>query len=238
MGIVLPFIKDNTVRVVLQRALQEYGVQGQPSRKRLLVPPRNKEWRTVYSLSYDIVTGMGSTLETGEIMSPSFIVDTWRIWEWLITVGIRAGLGDRYIVKPQAATPWGEKTIGTTHSKVNVFPDVAVFRQNDRTTPIMLVDAKYKLLSENSNLDIERSDLYEAFAFCNATGCNTILLAYPSIASNAEEVGKTVAITKYQIRNAQIIAVKVAFGSVSQQGDLTSFCRKMASEMFALTQLG
>lgn len=105
MLIVLPYVKDNSTRSIIGRAIQELGIQqNHINENRLRVPSRNKEWKGIYDLSFDIVSGMGSTLESGEILSPSFIVDTWRIWEWLITVGMKIGLGGQYLTRPQATT--------------------------------------------------------------------------------------------------------------------------------------
>jgi len=237
MTIVLPYTKDNSVKYVLQKAIQEYGQQAQPSRQRLRIPPRNKEWTTIYNLSYDIIAGMGSSLESGEIMSPSFIVDTWRIWEWLVTIGIKIGLGNDYSVVPQAITQWGAKESGQVRAKVNVFPDVAIYKQNDRSTPVLLVDAKYKVLEDMGNSEIDRSDLYESYAFCDATGCKTLLLAFPSIANTPDDSGNTTAIAKYSIKDTAIIATKVAFGSVQKQGDLSSFFRRMAAYIITFAEI-
>lgn len=128
---------------------------------------------------------MGSSLEDGKIMSPSFIVDTWRIWEWLITIAFRIGLGNRFRVIPQATIPWGEKKANEKSSRVNVFPDVEIYSIIDILEPIFLVDAKYKTLSNTT--EIERADLYEAFAFCHATGeknCFLLIQRLPKIRWN------------------------------------------------------
>jgi len=131
MRIVLPYVKDNSTRCIISRAIQELGVQpSNCTRNRMRVPSRNKEWEKIYNLSFDIVSGMGSTFEGGEILSPSFIVDTWRIWEWLITVSLKIGLRGNYFIKPQATTAWGVKRIRGKTYQVNVFPDITVY---DRT---------------------------------------------------------------------------------------------------------
>ena len=125
-------------------------------------------------------------------MSPSFIVDTWRIWEWLITIAFRIGLRNQYQVIPQATTPWGEKKTNGTRSPINVFPDVAVYSLSNSSEPVFLVDAKYKNLDNERANDVERDDLYEAFAFCHATGAKQLFLAYPSSVSHLSEAGSIV----------------------------------------------
>ena len=176
---------------------------------------------------------MGSSLECGEILSPSFIVDTWRIWEWLITISMKIGIGSKYKTIPQSKTTWGIKKSDGKSYKVNVYPDVAIFDKSVSDRPIFLIDAKYKTLPETGNIEIERSDLYEAFAFCHATGVKQIFLAYPTVADEEYESGSISCMATYEIIDIKINVIKVAFGSITKQGDITSFCRKMSSDILA-----
>ena len=236
MRIVLPYVKDISIRQALNRAVQELGPLLAVSRHRLKVPARNREWTDIYHLAFDIVSGMGSTLEKGEIMSPSFIADTWRIWEWLITTAFRVGLGSTFRVVPQAAVPWGKKKTAGKTMRVNVFPDIAVYDHADSVEPVFLVDAKYKVLSNEYSAGIDRSDLYEAFAFCHATGAKKLFLAYPTAADEDTETGNVTNISNYEIDGVTISAIKVAFGSITKQGDITAFCRKLSSEVLPEVQ--
>lgn len=231
MRIVLPYVKDSSTRQIIMRAVQELSKQSVVPQNRLRVPARNKEWAEIYNLSYDIVSGMGSSLENGEIMSPSFIVDTWRIWEWLITIAMKIGLGGGFRTVPQATTAWGVKRINEKTYKVNVFPDVAVFNRGDSAEPFFLVDAKYKVLPDDGIVEIDRLDLYEAFVFCHATGVKKLFLAYPAVADDDHESGSVSLMSDYEIDDITISVIKVAFGSITKQGDITSFCRKMAAEI-------
>lgn len=230
MKIVLPFVKEASVRQVLSRAIQEFGHQGDVDKHRLKVPARNKEWSEVYNLSYDIISGMGSSLEEGVIMSPSFIVDTWRIWEWLITIAFRIGLNTNFQIVSQATIPWGTKKVGDKGSKVNVYPDIAIYNRGETTIPAFLIDAKYKIISDQE-ADVDREDLYEAFVYCNATGAKKLFLAYPMTISSNAVPGSIVKLSKYEIADISIYAIKVAFGSVAKQGDITRFCRKLSTEV-------
>ena len=231
MRIVLPYVKEASIRQILNKAIQELGIQTSHNPIRLNVPARNKEWSTVYNLAHDIVTGMGSSLENGEIMSPSFIADTWRIWEWLITIALRIGLGNRLHVIPQATIPWGEKKTDGKTSRVNVFPDVAIYDLSNTRKPVFLVDAKYKVLAEKNTSEIDRGDLYEAFAFCHATGAKKLFLVYPMVVNEVTESGSVIKVIKYEIDDVIISAVKVAFGSITKQGDITAFCRRLSAEI-------
>lgn len=230
MRIVLPYVRSAPVRQMLNRAVEEYGTQFDMGRRRLKVPARNKEWAGAYTLASDIVSGMGSSLEDGEIMSPSFIVDTWRIWEWLVTTALKAGLGSPFQVIPQAAIPWGVKWMHEKSSVVNVFPDVVV-HDGDPTRPLFLVDAKYKLLPNGKFIDVDRADLYEAFAFCRAAGAKRLFLAYPAAMDSEMDCGSIIHLTNYEMDDVTISVIKIAFGDVSKRGELTAFFRRFSSEI-------
>lgn len=234
MQIVLPYVKNASTKRVILRAVEELSRQPLKLQGRLRVPARNKEWTEIYNLSFDIVSGMGSSLENGKIMSPGFIADTWRIWEWLITIAMKIGLGNDYKIIPQAKTVWGIKKNDKKIYKVNVFPDIAVIKHNLSDVPFFLADAKYKALPEEGPVEIERSDLYEAFAFCHAAGAKKMFLIYPTAASRDCESGNVSCLSVYEIKDVSIAAVKVAFGTLSRQGDITSFCRRMASDILAI----
>ncbi len=229
MRIVLPYVKDISIREQLNRAIQELGRQSYFARGHYKVPSRNKEWAVVYNLAQDIVIGMGSSLENGEILSPSFIVDTWRIWEWLITIAFRVGLGNMLQVVPQATIPWGQMKSARKKIGINVFPDVAIYTFTDMSTPVFLVDAKYKTLTGASGID--REDLYEAFAFCHASGAKKLFLVYPKISAGNAEPGSISSVADFEIDDITISAIQVAFGLVTKQGDITKFCRKLSDEI-------
>jgi len=234
MRIVLPYVKDSATSKIISRAIQELGKQLHCSKKRLRVPPRNKEWVNIYNLSFDIVSGMGSSLENGEIMSPGFIVDTWRIWEWLVTIAMKISLGGNYIVIPQAETEWGKKITAGKEYKVNVFPDVLIIDKTQPASPIFLMDAKYKTLPDEGNVEIDRADLYEAFAFCNATGSQRIFLVYPAPVSQGKSSGSVSCLTTYEISDVKISVIKVAFGALTKRGDISQFCHQMSSNVLDL----
>lgn len=233
MKIVLPYVKESSIRRILIQAIVDFRQQMESKKGRLIVPARNKEWKEIYNLSYDIISGMSSSFEDGEILSPGFIVDTWRIWEWLITVSLKVGLGNKLRVIPQAAVTWGQKQTVGKIIRINVYPDVAIYSLSDGIRPLFLVDAKYKLLSEKETIDIERNDLYEAFAFCHASGAKRIFLAYPAPLEPETESGSVRQICNYVIDDVTISVVKIAFGSIAKQGNITAFCRKMSDQIIS-----
>ncbi len=233
MRMVISHVHDTATRAILSRAISEFGNQAKVPLKKLKVPARNKDWTTIYELSYDIVSGMGTSFNSGEILSPGFMVNTWQIWEWIITISIKSGLKNTCRVIPQSKIEWGEKITSNRSQKINVFPDVSIYDFTD-DIPLFLVDAKYKDLHVQNSVEISREDLYEAYAFCNATGAGKIYLAYPSFATNRDNVGKISQKVKYSIEDKEIIAISADFGFVSKSGDISAFCRNFATNLAAL----
>lgn len=235
MTIVLPFIKDTSTRRIITQAIQELRLQKNTGLSRLRVPSRNKEWAQIYNLSYDICSGMGSSLDNGDVLSPSFIVDTWKIWEWLVTIAAKIGFGNRFKIVPQASMPFGIKKYEGKSGRVNVFPDVAIGKMAGNHFPEFLIDAKYKVLPDDDNIKIEREDLYEAYAFCQAAKVKKIVLAYPAPIQNNAVPGSTSIALEYNIDDIVITVVKIAFGTISKQGDIAAFCRQLSRSILEIT---
>ena len=61
-----------------------------------------------------------------------------------------------------------------------------------------------------------------------------LFLAYPAVADEEHESGSVSCMATYNITDIEIKVIKVAFGSITKQGDITSFCRKMASDILAV----
>ncbi len=227
MKIVQPFTTDSQVKNILSRAVFELGSQGLPSKQRLSIPVRNKEWQPAYDLSFDIVQGLGSSYDAGRFVAPGFVVDTWQLWEWLITTGIRIGHPEHTVLS-QKSVCWGDKETSTGKHSVNVFPDVEVLSKDSHLAPLYLMDAKYKLIKNTATGEIERDDLYEAFAFCSATGTNKIVLAYPADAPS-DVPGSVKKCSAYHVKNATVYVVQVSFGSIKGKGGLFTFSSNLRS---------
>lgn len=227
MRIVQPFTGDPQVKNILSTAISEFGRQGLPSKQKLSVPPRNKEWQQAYELSFDIVRGLGSSYDAGRFIAPGFVVDTWQLWEWLITTGVRLGNVTRKVI-PQNSISFGYKETTTNRYSVNVFPDIEVMTEKNQMIPLYLVDAKYKLLKNSSTGEIERDDLYEAFAFCSATDTKEIVLVYPMDTPTAHP-GEVKKCSTYYIKDVMVHVVQVSFGSIKEKGGIYTFARNITS---------
>lgn len=227
MKIVQPFTKDSQVKNILSIAVSELGKQEVLPKQRLSIPARNKEWQLAYDLSFDIVKGLGSSYDAGRFVAPGFIVDTWQLWEWLITNGVSIG-NKIYTTLSQNSVCWGYKEKDYKNYSVNVFPDIEIVTKDDQMTPLYLIDAKYKLLKNISTGEIERNDLYEAFAFSSATDTKEVVLVYP--AENPSNIpGQVVECSKYYVKDIIVHVVQVSFGSIKEKGGIYTFSKNLSS---------
>lgn len=234
MRVVQPFTTDLQVKNVLSRAISEFGNQGYPSSNKLVVPARNKEWEQIYDLSYDIIHGLGTSYDAGRFVAPGFVVDTWQLWEWLITTGVKIGNQNR-VVLAQNNTKWGFKETNTTRYTINVFPDIEVREKNSTYTPLYLVDAKYKLLANPATGEVSRSDLYEAFAFCKATSTHEIVLVYPDDKST-ELPGTVRKCSTYYVHDIMVHVAQASFGSIREKGGILDFSENLSRGIDSLLQ--
>lgn len=232
MSLVSPYVTDNKTRNVLSNAISNMGNQyilANPS-NRLKVPNRNREWLLAYNLAFDIIQGIGVSFDMGEKYAPGFIVNTWQLWEWLITTGLRIGLGGKNVI-PQNSIYWGTKYVVSKAYDVNVHPDVTIMSEEK---PVFLVDAKYKNFSNYSTGEIERSDLYEAYAFSRASNVKKICLAYPESAKESVPAGNVELVSTYDIEDAQVLCINVSFGSIRDRGGLYMFGSNLSNGINSL----
>ena len=221
MRYVQPHISDPRVQRILRESITVLSPQNDVrlDRPRLTLPGRALRWKREYDLAYDIIHGMGAVFTDGTILSPGFMVSTWQIWEWLVTTAIRVGEPTLTVVG-QKPFPFGSCQTVTEH-QLNVYPDISAI-QSDTGEPVYLVDAKYKRLSLFNNREADRSDIYEALAFCRAAACHTLFLAYPC--ENGLTENMRIRLTEtYRIDGNTIYIIQIPVHGLSTPGGLRNF---------------
>ena len=233
---VQPHITDVKVQRILQESITLLQPQNpvRMDRPRLALPARDLRWKSEYDLAYDIIHGMGAIFTDGNILSPGFIVSTWQIWEWLLTTAIRIGEANLKVVR-QKPFPFGTaQNHDPAAQQLYVYPDVCAMLP-DTDEVVYLADAKYKLLPPNDNRDSNRADLYEAFAFCQSSGCRYLCLAYPSDTIPGEAPSVNLAAT-YRIEGNTIFAIQVPVQGLSAPGGLRSFSNMLSAGINEILQ--
>lgn len=176
---------------------------------------------------------LGLNYKQGQAHAPGYLVDTWRVWEDLLTVAARLGFG-RNAVLVQRGYPLGTKTKASTGavSKLSVYPDCVI--ESDGTRPRILLDAKYKGHVEKGQLRISEADIYEALAFSRATGCNLVALVYPAYPGEAPRpVGTCTVFEKAVVDEVQIAGIQIDSRLISKSGSLKVFAINMAAGVAA-----
>jgi 5-methylcytosine-specific restriction endonuclease McrBC regulatory subunit McrC len=207
----------------LVRLIEDLSPHNAPANRRKPIPARHRAWQPLHEISIDVLGGLGLNYKQGQAHAPGYLVDTWRVWEDLLTVAARLGFG-RNAVLPQRGYPLGTKTKISTGvvSKLSVYPDCVI--EPDGTRPKMLLDAKYKGHVEKGQPRISEADIYEALAFSKSTECNLVALAYPAQPGDAPQpVGTCTVFESIQVDAVQIIGLQVECRGVSKAGGLRLF---------------
>ena len=229
----LPEVSDPSAASSLVRLIEDISPQNAPANRRKPIPARHKAWKPLHELSIDVLGGLGLNYKQGQANAPGYLVNTWRVWEDLLTVAARLGFG-RNAVVPQRGYPLGTKTKISTGavSKLSVYPDCVI--ESDGTRPRMLLDAKYKGHVEKGQLRISEADIYEALAFSKATGCNLVALAYPAQPWDAPQpVGTCSVFEKAVVDAVQIVGIQIESRMISKMGALRVFAANMAAGVAA-----
>lgn len=225
----LPEVRDPSAASSLVRLIEDLAPQNAPASRRKPIPARHRAWKPLHELSIDVLGGLGLNYKQGQAHAPGYLVDTWRVWEDLLTVAARLGFG-RNVVVPQHGYPLGTKTKISTGAitKLSVYPDCVI--ESDGARPRMLFDAKYKGHVEKGHLRISEADVYEALAFSRATGCNLVVLAYPAQPDAApRSVGACTVFEKVLVDAVQVIGIQVEIRLISKPGALKVFATNLAT---------
>jgi hypothetical protein len=230
-------VRDPQLKASLRRVCQLLSPQGPyPAGTKKRLPTRSRRWQGTYDLAHDVQRGLGLNYGDGHSLAPGFIVDTWRVWEDLVTVALRSAFGGT-VVTAQRPFTLGQRSRSSddgsvTLSTVQVKPDVSILLKEDGKPPFLL-DAKYKGRIEHGLQHVSEADTYEALAFMTASKYGKIILCYPKIddGSAARSVGEPKVIDTVAIGSQNIIAVDVEIRGISQKGGLRRFSQTFANRV-------
>lgn len=171
---------DFDLRARLARAVHYLGPQGSlPATIPNMVPSRFRNWSDLFGLSIDVLDGYGvDYISQGELMSPGFVVRTSDAWEEFIRQVLVAGMKG-CTVAFQEKHPFAKRD----NSVVRVRPDYTIRAADGRE---LLVDAKYKY-NDAKGKSISNADIYEGWAFMEATGIHKLVLLYPHTGNDMSE---------------------------------------------------
>lgn len=230
-----PIVPDAETRARLERVAQHLPRQPAPSRlqdRRL--PSRTRGWQPTYDLSLDILRGLGGAYDPKNALAPGFVMQTWQVWEHLVTMSLRSGLGG-HSVSAQSGRVLGKRYAGGTLTDLNVYPDVVAKVHAKEGTRQVIVDAKYKGNVERGYLSVSNADIYEALAFSRATAIKDVILVYPCIAAEASDsakmVGHVAEFSRINVDDVTIRAIELGVCGISQRGGLKQFSAAICASL-------
>jgi len=186
-----------------------------------IVPSRHKAWEPLYWLSWDIVKGFGLDYANGNALTPGYVVSTWQLWEDLLNVSAKLGYGfESVAVQPKFML--ATRNTMTGQRAANVYPDIVVSPKGEPQS--FVFDAKYKTNSAKAYSRISEADIYEAMAFAQATGVETVVLGYPMRARTETTiiVGEIDHFETVCLDNLTIYGVEIEVRGISKYRALTS----------------
>ena len=227
-------VSDPKVVSSLTRIIEDFSGQPKPNLSRIKqIPSRQKIWKPVFDLAVDILKDLSLVYDPGVARSPGFLINTWRTWEDLLTLSVKLGFKSSKINSQKGFTLGVRNKPLYQDVSLKVFPDCYIHSNN--TMPNFIIDAKYKGNAERGPLRISEADVYECLAFSKATGCNTIILAYPAQPTNPIQLtGSCTVFEKIEIDALKIFGVQIVVKGISQKNGLQSFSKNLSNNIIQL----
>jgi 5-methylcytosine-specific restriction enzyme subunit McrC len=222
-----PEVTDPTLRNQLGRILERLGYQpSPPSRLPSRVPTRSASWQSLYEISCLVLEGFGVTFDPRRLIgAPGFVMDTWRVWQDLVGLGLRIGSPPGHVhLQARTTLGIGERRGAAPHS-ICVTPDIVLITNpNER----VVVDAKYKGRVIAKRIRVAEADLYESLAFARGHRLSKVILVYPRVASAVHSpapIGTTSVFERIHVDDVRITAVEVEVRGLSGRNGLRTFAK-------------
>lgn len=157
--------------------------------RQLHLPPQFRVWSEALDIAAMLASGLTQTTGTGSHDGYSFVFNMERLFEHFVESRVRrvaADAGDQGISwERQVSTPYAKPHL-RTNTRFFSKPDNVLTRGGNA---LVVVDAKYKRLSDDRGLDLRKpvsADLYELVAAMTAQGCTAGMLVYPRVLGDEE----------------------------------------------------
>lgn len=229
-------VRDPNTRRQLVRVADVLAPQASISRaNHRPVPSRAKRWQSLHDLAIEVLRGFGVVYDAASLRAPGFVVETWRVWEDVLTLALRQfwGVGAVHI-QPRAVL--GERTTfdangNSSSSEAKVKPDIAV-----RHGSGLIVDAKYKGNFGDTRSSISKADLYEALAFARALTCQQVVLLYPAVArgNDPRPTGTTSLFERFDVDTTVVYGMEVEIRGISRTGALRQLSNGLSRSLAPL----
>ncbi len=216
-------VRDPALQAQLLRISQSLGEQHRVvDLRNRRVPSRARRWQPLFDLAHDVLRGFGISYEALPSSMPGFVVNTWRVWEDIVTLAISLACGKDAHAQGSAQLGIRKRLPNQGSTAITVTPDL--------TLPDLLVDAKYKTRVERGPPRVSEADLYESLAFARATGLNRVLLIYPALPVTSE-LGLATAFEVISVDDVRVVGLHASVMGVSKRGMLRVFAERLAASV-------
>ncbi len=222
-------VRDPQIRRQLVRIGEVLAPQSILRRAQYLrVPSRAKRWQSLHDLCIDVLRGFGVSYDAAALRTPGYVIDTWRVWEDLLTMALRMAFGSKQVDIQRQVKLGVRSTINAMGEgppkPVWVIPDLWLKGHGG-----LVVDAKYKGRIGDPKARIVEVDLYEALAFAEATKTRQVLLIYPAVArcDGIPETGTSTVFERVTVGPVSITGMEIEIRGISQRGAFRDFVERL-----------
>ncbi|MCZ1179024.1 hypothetical protein ABH307_14160 [Acinetobacter pittii] len=191
-----------------------------------VIPSRSKDWETLYELSINIQNGFGINYLQGTLAAPGFVIQTWRVWEDLISIALHMAFGSKNIQRQPSSRLGCRIKSDSMKKELSVEPDYLIFDDTENVS--FIVDAKYKGHIDKGGDRIAETDIYESLAFSRAVGCKRVALIYPAIYTEEKKsVGCCSIFEEIQVEDINIYGISIEVRGIAKRGGLKEFAKEL-----------
>jgi len=205
---------------------------------RLLPPPQFHGWSDALELARLLANGMTLSSYGGSGLGYSLLFNMERAFERFVEVALEhlvsSGVGGPLATNRQEWVMYGTPVVGGGRP-LRCRPDNVLRR---RGSPVMVVDAKYKLLDDElalvagqqSNSAPKSQDVYELLGGMLAHGCDVGLLIYPGVSPRGDCVTRTWRINAFG-RCVRVGAMSVDMLRLRSRVEVAQLLAKVSAEI-------
>jgi 5-methylcytosine-specific restriction enzyme subunit McrC len=204
-----------------------------PVHLRSSIPPQYRHYSEAIEIASVLAKGYAFGQEAGRFSGYGYVLNMEKLFESFVEKSLQHVVtffgNAEYEVRPQDTHLYAE-AFGHGGKSYFTRPDNVLYRDG---RPVLLIDAKYKKLSEAEQGDKERpenADIYQVFAALVSHGCDHALLVYPRMLADKDPGNVKVRFWKVSVADRPLLigAVTLDISNLSSKANLGHFDNKMA----------
>ena len=143
---------------------------------------QNERFADIFSFACMLLDGLAPDARVGEVETFSLLFDMEQVFERYIAALLAAEVMPRVAdttLHPQAKGRRHSLFLDGHEQVLRMAPDLLFVHETDGSTKALIIDTKWKRLSEEDGGRPPRSDLYQLYAYLHRFECQRVYLLYP-----------------------------------------------------------